>query len=199
MTISSKLPPPLKKESGKQPPKIDSFSKLLEKKQQKILKKEDVKSQENPIWAPNLTLSLEVKKPDLSNILSTKLSEIALKADIPTTLPLEVEELWQKLASTTILMNHEKDRETTFILETNTSLFSGMRVTIKEFQTAPKIFNIELAPTSSSALSLIAAHAQQLLDRFNHASFDFSIHRIDTELQPHETNDDQKQEADEDK
>lgn len=201
MTISSKLPPPLKKESGKQPPKPGSFSKLLEKKQNKLLEKEDKKSQENPIWAPNQMLFPEIKQPGLSDILSAKLSELEPTTNTSTTtmLPVEIEELWEKLASATLLINHSQDKETTFTLETNnTSFFSGMRVTIKEFQTAPKIFNIELAPNSSSALSLIASHAQQLLDRFNRASFDFSIHRIDTELQPYEATDHQKQEADED-
>jgi len=196
MTISSKLPAPLKKqESGKRVLKTDSFSKLLGEKQKK-LKNEDKNLPENPIWAPNLILSPE-KSPDLSSILSTKISEVELSAHVPVTshFPLEIEELWQKLASASILMNRSQDKETTFILDTNSSVFSGMRITIKEYSTAPKIFNIELAlePTSSSALSLIASHAQQLLDRFHQNSFDFSVHQIIAELQSHETIEHQKQ------
>ncbi|VHO04179.1 hypothetical protein [Candidatus Rhabdochlamydia sp. T3358] len=195
MTISSKLPSSLKKqESGKQVPKIDSFSKLLGEKQKKLLKNEDKSLPENPIWAPNLMLSPE-KKPDLSSILSTKISETELETSAPVAshFPIEIEEVWEKLASTCILMNHSQDKETTFILDTNTALFSGMRITIKEYSTAPKIFNIELAPTSSAALSLIASHVPQLLNRFHQSSFDFSVHQIITELKSHDATDHQKQ------
>ncbi|KAG6559441.1 hypothetical protein RHABOEDO_001582 [Candidatus Rhabdochlamydia oedothoracis] len=193
MTISSKLPDSLKKqERGKQTPK-DSFSKLLGEKQKKLLKNEDANLPENPIWAPNLLLSPE-KKPDLSTILSTKISEVELSTNAPVTshFPIEIEELWEKLGSACILMNHSQDKETTFILDTNT-LFSGMRITIKEYSTAPKIFNIELAPTSSTALSLIASHVPQLLNRFRQESFGFSINNIIPELQSYETTAHQKQ------
>lgn len=193
MTILSKLPDSLKKqESGKQIPK-DSFSKLLGKKQRKLLKNEDKNLPENPIWAPNLILSPE-KKPDLSTILSIKISEIESSANTPITshFPIEIEELWEKLGSACILMNLSQDKETTFILDTNT-LFSGMRITIKEYSTAPKIFNIELAPTSSAALSLIASHVPQLLNRFRQESFDFSVNDIIPELQSYETTAHQKQ------
>ncbi|MEK7339182.1 MAG: hypothetical protein WBD50_08200 [Candidatus Rhabdochlamydia sp.] len=197
MTISSKLPPPLKEQkSGKSVPKMDSFSKLLGEKQKKLLKSEDENSEnsKNPIWAPNLILPSE-RNPDLSSILSTKISEVELSAHVPVTshFPLEIEELWGKLASASILMNHSQDKETTFILDTNTSLFSGMRITIKEYSTAPKVFNIELAPTSSTALSLIASHVPQLLNRFRQESFGFSVNDIIPELQSYQTTDHQKQ------
>jgi hypothetical protein len=191
MTISSKLPDFLKKqENSKQTPK-NSFSKLLGEKQKKLLKNEE-SPPENPIWAPNLLLSPE-KKPDLLTILSTKISEVELKTHTPITppFPIEIEALWEKLGSACILMNHSQDKETTFTLNTNT-LFSGMRVTIKEYSTAPKIFNIELAPTSSAALSLIASHVPQLLNRFRQESFGFSIHDIIPELQSYEITDHQK-------
>ena len=195
MTISSKLPPtPLKEQkNGKPVPKTDSFSKLLGEKQKKLLKSKD-ENPENPIWAPNLTLPPE-KTPDLSTILSTKISEVELSSNAPVTshFPIEIEELWGKLASASILMNHSQDRETTFILDTNTSIFSGMRITIKEYSTAPKVFNIELAPTSSSALSLIASHVPQLLNRFCQESCCFFFNYIIPELQSYEAPDHQKQ------
>jgi len=193
MTISSKLPDSLKKqENDKQTPK-DSFSKLLGEKQKKLLKDEDKNLPENPIWAPNLVLYPE-KNSDLSTILSTKISETELNANTPVTshFPIEIEELWEKLGSACILMNPSQDKESTFILDTST-LFSGMRITIKEYSTAPKIFNIELAPTSSAALSLIASHVPQLLNRFRQESFGFSVNDIIPELQSYETAAHQKQ------
>lgn len=193
MTISSKLPDCLKKqENDKQTPK-DSFSKLLGEKQKKLLKDEDKNLPENPIWAPNLILYPE-KNSDLSTILSTKISETELNANTPVTshFPIEIEELWEKLGSACILMNPSQDKESTFILDTST-LFSGMRITIKEYSTAPKIFNIELAPTSSAALSLIASHVPQLLNRFRQESFGFSVNDIIPELQSYETAAHQKQ------
>lgn len=206
MSISSKLPSSLEQENSKKKITLKPsrpFSKLLSDKQKKLLDKNKKKKEENPIWAPTLSLQSE-SKSSLSQILSAKLSEITdeITMNTPiteTSFPLEIEELWQKLASSSILMNNSQDQETTFILETD-SLFSGMRITIKEFQTAPKIFNIELAPGSSAALSLVAAHVQQLSDQFrsNQTRFGFSVHRIDAELQPYEANDHQKQEADKD-
>ncbi|PWU13342.1 MAG: hypothetical protein C5B45_06240 [Chlamydiae bacterium] len=198
MTISSKLPStPLKEQkSGKPVPKTDSFSKLLGEKQKKLFKSEDENPEnpKRPIWAPNPILPLE-KNPDLSTILSTKISEVALSTNTPVTFhfPIEIEELWGKLASASILMNHSQDKETTFILDTNTPLFSGMRITIKEYSTAPKVFNIELVPTSSTALSLIASHVPQLLNRFRQESFGFSVNDIIAELQSYKATDHQKQ------
>lgn len=197
MTISSKLPPtPLKAQrTGKPIPKIDSFSKLLEEKQKKLLRKEEnPENLKNPIWIPDLTLPPE-KNPNLSTILSTKISEVELSSNAPVTshFPIEIEELWGKLASASILMNHSQDQETTFILDTNTPLFSGMRITIKEYSTAPKIFNIELVPNSSAALSLIASHIPQLLNRFRQESFGFSVNDIIPELQSYEATDHKKQ------
>lgn len=196
MTISSKLPStPLKEQKIRKPvPKTDSFSKLLGEKQKKLLKNEDENPGKNPIWVPNLTLPPE-KAPDLSTILSTKISEVELSSNAPATshFPIEIEELWEKLASVCILMHHSQVKETTFILDTNTSLFSGMRITIKEYPTAPKVFNIELAPTSSAALSLIASHVPQLLDLFRQKPFGFSVNAIIPELQAYQTIDHQKQ------
>lgn len=187
MAISSKLPACLKKQESEKPiPKADSFSKLLGDKQKKLLKKEDKNLPENPIWAPNLILK---KNPELSTILSTKISETKLETHAPVTshLPLEIEELWEKIAVCT-LMHHsqDKDKETTFTLDTDT-LFSGMRITIKEYSTAPKVFNIELAPNSNAALSLISSHVPQLLNRFRQESFGFSVNDIIPQLQPYET------------
>lgn len=206
MSISSKFPSPVDQESSKK--KISSkpsrpFSKLLSDKQKKLLDENKDKKEENPIWIPPSSLHPEPNNSHLSHILSAKLSaitnEITMTSATPTSFPVEIEELWQKLASSSILLNNSQDQETTFILETD-SLFSGMRITIKEFETAPKIFNIELAPSSSAALSLVAAHVQQLCDQFrcNQARFGFSVHRINVELQPHEAADHQKQETDED-
>jgi hypothetical protein len=96
-------------------------------------------------------------------------------------------------------MNNSQDQETTFVLETD-SLFSGTSVTIKEFQTAPKVFNIELTTTSSTALSLIESHLQQLqgLFKYHEKSFGFSVHRINSGLQTYETDVCQKEKDEED-
>lgn len=202
MSISSKLPPSLQQVSKKKPLEPPRpFSKLLSDKQKNLLKDKEKVKEENPIWTPNPTHS-EVENPNLAHILSNKLSELAeVKMNIPVTqtLPLEVEELWQRLASTTVFMSSQDQKTTTFFLETD-SVFSGMRVTIQEFKTAPRIFNIELATSSSAALSLIASHVQQLCSSFKYheGAFGFSVHRIDAEMLTYEAYDRQKEEADED-
>lgn len=203
MSISSKLPSPLQQVNKKKPLEPSRpFSKLLSDKQKNLLKDKEQAKEKNPVWAPNLPIHSAAENPNLTHILSNKLSEITeIKMNTPVTqtLPLEIEELWQKLASTTVFMNSQDQKTTTFFLETN-SVFSGMRITIQEFKTAPKIFNIELATISSEALSLIASHVQQLCGSFTYheGAFGFSVHRIDTELLPYETHNRQKEEADED-
>jgi len=96
----------------------------------------------------------------------------------------EIEALFEKMASTMLVMNSESEQQTTLFLDTpqySSSAFFGTRITIKEFSTAPKIFNIEIA-SSPTALNLLTTHKDALLAAFDSHKLPFSVHRLDTEL-----------------
>ncbi len=95
-------------------------------------------------------------------------------------LPPEIEVLFEKMASAMIVMCSPGETETTIYLD------NGTRVTIREFSTAPKAFNVEIASHHTHALATIDAHKQELLSAFHEGNFNFSIHRFETQLQPSE-------------
>lgn len=95
-------------------------------------------------------------------------------------LPPEIEALFEKMASAMIVMCSPGETETTIILD------NGTRITIHEFSTAPKAFNVEIAAHHPHALAVIDAHKQELLSAFHEGNFNFSIHRFETQLQQSE-------------
>ncbi len=103
------------------------------------------------------------------------------------TLPPEIEALFEKMASAMIVMSSPGETETTIFLDHHpSSLFLGTQITIREFSTAPKAFNIEIATHHPAALAMIDAHKQELLSAFHDGNFNFSVHRLETQLQPSE-------------
>lgn len=102
----------------------------------------------------------------------------------PVKLPVEIEALFEKMAGTMLVLASSGETETTVFLDApqfNQSPFYGTRITIKEFSTAPKAFNIEIA-SSILVLNAIDIHKPALLSAFAQADFNFSIGRFDTEI-----------------
>lgn len=99
-------------------------------------------------------------------------------------LPAEIEALFEKMAATMLVLASSNETETTVFLDApqfSQSPFFGTRITIKEFSTAPKAFNIEIA-SSSLALKAIDVYKPALLTAFAKGDFNFSIGRFDTEI-----------------
>lgn len=97
----------------------------------------------------------------------------------------EIQALFEKMAGTMILLSSSLETETSVFLDAPqfaSSPFYGSRITIKEFSTAPKAFNIEIA-SNPAAVSLLQTHQAALLTSFQQGNFNFSIGRIDTEIQ----------------
>jgi hypothetical protein len=97
----------------------------------------------------------------------------------------DIEALFEKMASTMLVMHTEGEQETTLFLDSpqfsSSSLF-GTRITIKEFSTAPKVFNIEIA-SHQAGLHLLATHKDALVAAFESHRLPFSVHRLDLGLQ----------------
>ncbi|MBS0651600.1 MAG: hypothetical protein JSR93_10600 [Verrucomicrobia bacterium] len=105
-------------------------------------------------------------------------------ASQPVKMPAEIEALFEKMAGTMLVLSSSNESETTVFLDApqfDRSPFYGTRITIKEFSTAPKAFNIEIA-SSALALNAIDVHKPALLSAFAKGDFNFSIGRLDTEI-----------------
>ena len=99
-------------------------------------------------------------------------------------LPPTLEILFEKVASSMVIMHSNEEQETTFVLDNPnfaSSPFFGTKITIKEYSTAPKAFNIEIS-SYPAALAQIAAHQGDLMAAFQNGRFNFSVHRLDTQL-----------------
>ncbi len=97
----------------------------------------------------------------------------------------EVQALFEKMAGAMIVMQSSGEAETTLFLDSPqfaSSVFYGTQITIREFSTAPKAFNIEII-SSPSAIGVIDPCKNDLLSAFRNGHFNFSIHRFDTFFQ----------------
>jgi hypothetical protein len=126
-----------------------------------------------------------VNSSQLLSSLANRIDQVEALGSHPATLPSEIEAMFEKMAGTMIVMTSAGDAETTLFLDSSEfsqSPFYGTRITIKEFSTAPKAFNIEIA-SNALALQRINAHKPALLTAFAKGDFNFSIGRLDTEIQ----------------
>jgi hypothetical protein len=99
--------------------------------------------------------------------------------------PPGIEALFEKMASCMIVMSTSHEIETTLFLDNphfaSSSLF-GTQITIREFSTAPKAFNIEIS-SNSLAVALINSSKNDLLSAFQNGNFNFTVHRFDAHIQ----------------
>ncbi len=103
----------------------------------------------------------------------------------PSALNAEIEAAFEKMASCMIVMDGSGTLETTLFLDNphfaSSALF-GTQVTIKEYCTAPKAFNVEITSNPSGA-ALIDAAKNDLLMAFREGNFNFTVHRFDTYIE----------------
>lgn len=100
------------------------------------------------------------------------------------TLPPDVEAAFEKMASCMLVMTSSHETKTTVYLDhprfASSALFRT-QITIREFSTAPKIFNVEII-SNPLAVATIDASKNDLLAAFQNGKFNFSIHRFETEI-----------------
>ena len=102
----------------------------------------------------------------------------------PSTPPVEIEALIETMTSCMEVMTHSSEQHTTFVLDTPkfaSSCLFGTRLTITEFSTAPKAFNVEIL-AHPEALQLIQAHTPVLLAAVAQGHYPFTLHRFETSL-----------------
>jgi hypothetical protein len=114
--------------------------------------------------------------------------DLSFSAPLRGLLPPEIGAIFEKMASCMLVMSSSGEVETTLFLDTPhfaSSPFFGTKITIREFSTAPKAFNVEIA-SSSQAIIAIDSSRNDLLSAFQNGNFNFSIHRLDTYIQNEE-------------
>lgn len=96
----------------------------------------------------------------------------------------QVMQLYNKLIDKLLYIAKEGIQKTTFYLDTtafDSSVFRGAKITIVEYSTAPRLFNIEFS-ANTKAVNFFSLHAQNLQNALNNGGHKFNIHRIDTSL-----------------
>lgn len=131
------------------------------------------KQSDNPMAMTNVPFS---EKPLVTSNQSVSIG--------PLEPSLQVTHLYDRLIKALIHVDNNGIQETTIVLnheEFSSSIFSGSQVTITEFSTAPKIFNIHFQG-GPQALAVFQAHAADLAKVMHQAKFGFLIGRIDASL-----------------
>jgi len=114
-------------------------------------------------------------------------ADVTIIQSAPVALPVQqgVEALFEKMASCMLVMSTSHEQETTLVLDSPnfaSSSFFGTQITIREFSTAPKAFNIEIL-ANPLALTMINASKNDLLTAFQRSNFNFTVHRLETHLE----------------
>lgn len=177
------------------PKEKDVFS-LIEEEEKDEDKVSDLLCALPPFFSPKASSSDQEQEraAALMAIASLTAQPLAQNPDLSTaaaphiSFSPSVEALFEKMASSMIMMCSSNETETTLFLDNPhfaSSLFFGSKITIREFSTAPKAFNIEIA-SSPTAIAALEAGKQDLLAAFQNGNFNFSVHRIDSHVQQHE-------------
>lgn len=148
---------------------------------------------ENDALAALKEMLAQHKPNDISNVVAPFVGEKSLTSVIPTESSMAITQvgtsvqwshLFDRLVKALIHVDDNGIQETTIILnreEFSSSIFSGSQITITEFSTAPKIFNIHFQG-GQKAVEAFQAHAADLARVLNQGKFGFEIGRIDATL-----------------
>ena len=143
-----------------------------------------------PPFLPSLVSNPKEESINAAIPVNTPLPFTSLSSDASSTscissvLSAEAHALFEKMASTMIVMQTSGETETTLFLDSpqfSSSVFFGAQITIREFSTAPKAFNVEII-ASSLAIQAMNSCRNDLLSAFQNGRFNFSVHRFDTFL-----------------
>ncbi|NDD58665.1 MAG: hypothetical protein EBZ47_05335 [Chlamydiae bacterium] len=95
-----------------------------------------------------------------------------------------LDELFEKMASSMILMNSDGVQTTkVFLSEESLSnpMWKDLEITIEEYNTAPKIFNVKIT-APAQIIEQFNLHIAEFIRLFQERKFGFSINRIDMEI-----------------
>ena len=152
---------------------------------EKILFQEEQEEVEESVPTPTLPPSpFVLSQPPLYILPISPVLDPLPKISPISAIPDECLKIFDKLCSEMLVMDAESCITTTFILETEnfaSSPFYGAKVTIEEYSTAPKVFNVSIT-AQESAITLIEAQMTGFFELLETRNFSFAIHKIDTHL-----------------
>lgn len=139
---------------------------------------EEEECKESPILAAEIPYSTPL-------MAANAVAADAALASSSVTLSAAIEAVFEKMASCMIVMTTSHETETTLLLDNpqfaSSALF-GTQITIREFSTAPKAFNIEII-SNPAAVAMIEGSKNALLSAFQKGDFNFTVHRLETHFQ----------------
>ena len=97
----------------------------------------------------------------------------------------QVFDLFERMVGVLMIMTDSRMTETVITLNTPhfaSSVFYGAQITIQEYTSAPKIFNIQLSGNPES-VALFEENADDLMAAFQHGNYNFRVNRLETSYQ----------------
>lgn len=101
-----------------------------------------------------------------------------------TTLSLPMLNLFERMVGAMSVMTDAKMTETTITLTSSqfsSSIFYGTQIVIREYTSAPKVFNIQLN-SNPEAVAVFKGNADALMAAFQYGNYQFKVNRIDTNI-----------------
>lgn len=135
----------------------------------KIKKPESDKEEQTPTIAPMTPVALLSHSSPL--LALSKIEGIQ-----------EIETAWHQIVESMTHLDNAGIQETTLVLQSSKeSILSGTEITILEYNTAPKDFNIQIKG-SPEAVQLFTKHLGELVAAFNSEYRPFKVNRLDLYL-----------------
>ncbi|MES2345625.1 MAG: hypothetical protein V4494_06800 [Chlamydiota bacterium] len=97
----------------------------------------------------------------------------------------DVMDVFERMIGALVYLDQAGVKETTITImssEEKPSIFNGTQITIREYSTAPKQFNVELSG-APKAVELFQAHKKDIMDAFDAMPYTFKVNNIETSLQ----------------
>ena len=202
------ITPSSEKEMQKKPTEEISVEKKPEEKQieEKSVKKKEV-ALANPTpeappetskasllkQTPPITKSKEKKKEETSTsfepLTNIQPNQPSYQPSILPTGPAfssyQISQLFDRMAGVMTVMELSGTKTTELTLlgeEFASSVFYGARITITEYSTAPKAFNVQLS-ANPEAVALFQGNMPNLLANFANGNYAFHVHRLETHVE----------------
>ncbi len=200
-----KIVPSSEKEMKKKSIEETSVEKKLEEKQieEKSIKKKEISANPTPeapppkITLPKHTSPTSKPKEKKKEETSTSFEPLAniqpnQPSYQPSVLPTgsaftsyQISQLFDRMAGVMTVMERSGTTTTELTLsgeEFASSVFYGARITITEYSTAPKAFNVQLS-ANPEAVALFQGNMPNLLANFASGNYTFRIHRLETNVE----------------
>lgn len=122
--------------------------------------------------------------PSPWDLLAEPLPPFVFSSPSVDSLPESIAPVYELLIDHLEMLTNSGDTDTVITLDApafKNSPFYGTKITIREFSTAPKVFNVEIA-TTATALNLLHPHREALQHALNAPQHPFSVHLLQCEL-----------------